>query len=247
MNPLIEQMKQHRSVRQFDPTPPKREDILCAIEAGQAASTSSAIQAYCAIHVRNAEHKNRLVELTGGQGYVEQCGAFFVICGDVRRLQLVSQKHGGTMHAKLEGFLLSVIDASLFAQNMALAFESMGYGVCFIGGLRSNLPAVDELLKLPPGVYPLYGLCVGVPAQELTQAPTQRPRLDPDAVLFDDAYPSDQTMLNMIEEYDTRYEEYLRQRGATPKGWSEAMAGKFAKAPRPELAAYYQSKGADLS
>jgi len=243
MNPLIEQMKQHRSVRQYDSTPPKQEDIGCAIEAGQAASTSSAIQAYSVIHVRDTAHKNRLVELTGGQSYVGKCGAFFAICGDVRRLQLACEKHGGQMNAKLEGFLLAVIDASLFAQNMALALESMGYGICFIGGLRNNLPEVDKLLKLPSGVYPLYGLCVGVSEQ----APTPRPRLDASAVFFDDAYPSDQAMLKMIEEYDERYEKYLRQRGANPKGWSKVMAGKFAEPFRPELAAYYLSKGADLS
>lgn len=243
MNPTIEQMKRHRSVRQYDPAPPDPADIRRAIEAGQAASTSSAIQAYCVIHVRNPEHRSRLVELTGGQKYVGQCGAFFVICGDARRLQLAIQRRSGRMNARLEGFLLSVIDTSLFAQNMALAFESMGYGVCFIGGLRNNLPGVDELLQLPGSVYPLYGLCVGVPAQE----PTPRPRLDPDAVLFDDAYPSDEAMLNMIEEYDARYEEYLRRRDSTPRGWSEVMAKKFAKTPRPELAAYYTSKGADLS
>ena len=60
--------------------------------------------------------------------------------------------------------MVSVIDAALAAQNMSIAAESMGLGICYIGGIRNNLNEVSELLETPEYVLPLFGLVVGQPA-----------------------------------------------------------------------------------
>ncbi|MFG0274855.1 MAG: nitroreductase family protein [Phycisphaerales bacterium] len=244
MNPTIETMLAHRSIRRYRPDPIPEGDILRAVEAGQAASTSSAVQAYCVIRVRDEGARRRLVGLTGGQEKVASCGAFFVICGDSRRHRIAAAMHGEPYETRLEGFLLAVIDASLFAQNFALALESMGYGVCYIGGLRNDLPAVDALLDLPEGVFPLYGLCAGLP----DESPRARPRLDPASVLFDDRYPDDDTVRAQLAEYDARYEAYLRERdGGAGRAWSAVMAARFVSPDRVGIGAYYRAKGADLA
>jgi nitroreductase len=242
MNPTIDLIRAHRSIRRYEPTPVPDEDVRRAVEAGQAASTSSAVQAYALLRVTDGSHLERLVELTGGQAKVARCGAFFVVLGDTRRHRLIVERAGGDYDAKLEGFLLAVIDATLFAQNLCLAFESMGYGICYIGGLRNDLPEVDALLGLPEGVYPLYGLCVGEPAED----PAPRPRLPVEAVLLEDRYPADDRMLALIDGYDATYRDYLAGRGAAPRAWSEAMAAAFGEAKRSAIAAYYRSKGAEL-
>jgi len=244
MNPTIESLLAHRSIRRFTDDSVPDDHIREAVRAGQAASTSSAVQAYCLIRVRNDEHRNRLVALTGRQEKVAQCGAFFVICGDVRRHRVIASRAGREYRSRLEGFLVAAIDAALFAQNMCVAFESMGYGICYIGGLRNNLGEVDALLGLPHGVYPLFGLCVGTPAE----TPDPRPRLPVDAVLFDGSYPTDDDLLRTLDEYDASYETYLRERGApTPRGWSQSIADKYLDAVRTDIGGYYTSKGADLT
>jgi FMN reductase (NADPH) len=215
MNEIIALMLRHRSIRRYTEDPLPEGDILAAVEAGQAASTSAAVQAYCLIR----------------------------ITGDTRRHRLVARRAGHPYDARLEGFLLAVIDASLFAQNLALAFESQGYGICYIGGLRNSLPEVDALLGLPEGVYPLFGLCVGVPEED----PAGRPRLPLEAVLFEGGYPSDEQILALLEEYDEAYWTYLQRRGAEPQAWTAAMAGKFARPRREGIGAYYRGKGADLA
>jgi hypothetical protein len=174
---------------------------------------------------------------------VARSGAFFIVCGDARRHRLLARRGGQPFEVRLEGFLLAVIDAALFAQNLALAFESQGYGICYIGGLRNSLPEVDALLGLPEGVYPLFGLCVGVPDEE----PARRPRLPVEAVLFEGSYPADEAILALLEEYDEAYRAYLQRRGAEPTAWTTSMAGKFARSRRDDIADYYQAKGADLS
>lgn len=246
MNETITLMRGHRSIRRYAEEAVPDEHIRAAVEAGQAASTSSAVQSYCLIHVTDPGTRDRLIPLTGGQEKVARCGAFFAVCGDTRRHRLVAARAGRAYDAQLEAFLLAVIDATLFAQNLVLAFESMGYGICFIGGLRNRLDEVDALLGLPEGVYPYYGLCVGVPAE----APGRRPRLPIDAVLFRDRYPDDEALLGHVDEYDEAFRRYLVERDVDParlRTWSDAMAAKFTDPQRDDIGAYYRSKGADLS
>ncbi len=243
MHPTFELMTRHRSIRAYTGEPVAPGDLRMAVRAGQAASTSSAVQAYAVINVTDATTRHALVPLTGGQEKVARAGAFLVVCGDLRRHRLAAEMHGATHADSLETFLLAVVDASLFAQNMSLALESMGYGICYIGGLRNELREVDRLLGLPEGVLPLYGLCVGRPAEE----PAARPRLGIDAVLSENRYPDDAEMRSEIARYDREYEAYMERRGSMATPWSGAMARLFSEARRPDLASYYASKGADLS
>lgn len=206
------------------------------------ASTSSAVQAYCAIRVRERATLERLVELTGNQRKVAECGAFLAICGDTRRHRLAARAHDQPYDAKLEAFLVAAIDASLFAQNLCVALEAMGYGICYIGGLRNHLDEVDRLLAIPHGVYPFFGLCVGVPAEK----PSPRPRLPVASVLFDERYPSDERVAEQWRGYDDAYAAYLVERGAAAKPWSRTMGERWTKPERSDLAQYYRSKGAVL-
>lgn len=242
MHPALVLMHAHRSIRSYTSEPIPREHIIEAVHAGQMAATSSAVQAYCAIRVSNPEHRAALARLSGPQQKVALAPEFLVVCGDTRRHRLLAARAGRAYEQRLEAFLVAVIDAALFAQNMVLAFEAMGYGTCYIGGLRNNLPEVDRLLRLPEGVFPLFGVCVGRPAEQ----PTPRPRLPAHAVLFEGAYPDDAALLAPIPEYDADYREYLVKRGAAPKGWSELIAEKFESVTRGGVGAYCASKGARL-
>lgn len=243
MNETIALMKRHRSIRKYADQPVSEEHIRQAVRAGQAASTSAAIQACCLIRITDEARRRRLAELAGNQTKVARSGAFFIVCGDTRRHRLIAAREGKPYKTRLEGFLLAVIDASLFAQNLVLAFESLGYGICYIGALRNDLPEVDRLLGLPEGVFPLFGLCVGVPAEE----PLPRPRLPLEAVLLEEQYPADEEVLGLVDAYDATYRAYLEQRGAEPEAWSAAMAGMFDRPRRGDIGGYYREKGADLS
>ena len=242
MNETIDLLLSHRSIRRYTDDAVPDEHVAAAVRAGQAASTSSAVQACCLIQVTEPAVRDALVPLTGGQTKVARSGAFFVVCADTRRHRLACEDAGHAYVGRLEAFLVAAVDASLFAQNLVVAFESLGYGACYIGGLRNDLAGVDRLLELPHGVYPLYGLCVGVP----DEAPMARPRRPVEAVLFRDRYPDDGTMREAGAEDDAEYRAYLEARGTTPRTWSEAMAKMHREAGRAGLAGYYASKGADL-
>ncbi|MDP7030637.1 MAG: nitroreductase family protein, partial [Phycisphaerales bacterium] len=190
-------------------------ELRAAVQAAQQAATSAHIQVYSVLRVTRPEHLQKLVELTGGQEKVAQAGTFLVICGDMRRHQLLAQAATEACNENLESFLLCVVDASLFAQNLALAAESLGWGTCFIGGLRNDLKAVGSLFELPQGVYPLFGLCIG----RADETPWKRPRLPVEAVLFDDCYPNDAAMISMMRDYDEDMAAYYEKRGASGRRW----------------------------
>lgn len=237
---LFKTMRAHRSIRRFRGDPVPQEHIARAVRAAQQASTSSWVQAYALLEVTDPAARRQLRELTGGQAQVEESGAFFCVCGDVRRHALVAADAGESCEQNLETFLLAAVDASLFAQNLVLAFEAQGYGICYIGGLRTRLSEVDALLELPDGVWPFYGLCVGVP----DESPAPRPRLPLEAVWFQDRYPDDARVRALIAEHDEAARRYYDERGQSGRDWSGGIWRKFRSRLREDLKAYYESKGA---
>lgn len=233
----------HRaSVRAYAAVPLSDALLRDAVRVAQTAATSSHVQGYSLIRVRDAESRAALVELTGGQPYVAEAGAFLVVCADVRRHDLIAGQARREISHNLETFLLAVIDASLFAQNLAVEFESRGLGICYIGGLRTRSEDVDRLLEIPHGVWPLFGFCVGVPES----VPARKPRLGVDAVLFDDRYPADDTLLASIHRFDQAMNGYYAARGLPGRDWSRGILRKFSRPLREHLADYYRSKGARL-
>jgi FMN reductase (NADPH) len=229
----------HRTIRRFRDAQLDAALVRTAVAAAQRASTSSNVQGYGLLRIRDPKKRARLAELTGGQPQVARAGAFFVVCADQRRHVLVAADEGRAYEPNLETFLVGVIDAALFAQNLALAFEAHGLGICFIGGLRNDLLAVDALLAVPEHVLPLFGLCVGAPAEE----PAARPRLPLDAVLFEERYPDDGTLRAALDRYDAETRAYYLERVGKAHTWRGGVARKFERPMREDLYAYYASKG----
>ena len=238
--PILEHMRRHRSVRAFKGDALEDDTIERAVEAAQCAATSSWVQAYHLIQVTDEDHRASIAELSGGQSHVSEAGAFFVICADSRRHRLVAERASKEIADSTETFVIALVDASLFAQNLCLAFESLGYGTCYVGGIRNNLPRLDGILGLPHGVLPLFGLSVGVPVSD----PGKRPRLPTRAVWSKDRYPDDTEMGALIEEHDEVAAAYYKSRGAAARNWSGGICRKYASDPRPSVGPYYGSKGA---
>lgn len=240
---VLAAMAAHRSVRSFRDEPVTEAQVEAAVEAARCASTSSWIHGYHLLQVTDAGERAELAALAGGQPQVASAGAFFVVLGDLRRHALIAAREGAPRTDSAETFLLATIDASLFAQNLTLAFEAMGLGVCYIGGLRNDLDAVDRVLELPEGALPLFGLCVGVPAED----PGRRPRLPARALWSTGRYPSDGEVLDHVDRFDEVAAAYYSQRGAKPgRNWSGGIWRKFRSLLRPRVRPYLESKGASF-
>lgn len=241
MNDVIEQLLSHRSIRRFTEQNIDQALINQLIEAGQAAATSSFIQACTVVQVNDNEKRQQLASCSGGQTYVASAPVFLVFCADMKRHQLACEMQQQPMQSGFtEQFITATLDCGLFAQNVVVAAESAGLGTVYIGGIRNQISKVSELLALPDLVYPVFGLCLGFPDQQ----PEVKPRLPLSVVLKHDQY-DNMGDKETIATYDQQIQHYYETRSSNTKqqGWSEQISTMLAKEARPHMQRFLQEKG----
>jgi nitroreductase len=243
-NPVIDLLCRHRSIRAFTPEPLPDETVEAIIDAGRRASTSSNMQSYTVISVQRGPRRERLAELCGGQKQIPQAATFLVVCADLHRLALVADMHncGPINAAPSEALVVASVDAALVLQNMAVAAESFGLGICMIGAIRDRPRAVAELLSLPRLTFALAGLCVGHPAKQ----PHVKPRLPLSAVWHRETYADDRFLVEQVREYDRIMTEWYASHGLHPKDprWSAVMAERASDfSRRTELSGLLREQG----
>ena len=107
--------------------------------------------------------------------------------------------------------ILGIQDASLMAENMVIAAESLGLASSFQGAVPFNAEKVIQQFKLPPRVFPLVGLGMGYPASN----PPTRPRYPLELCLFEEEYPqfTPQMVQDAMQVMDDSYlaQDYYRK------------------------------------
>jgi len=240
---VLDLIMNHRSIRAFRNEPVPEADLRAMIRAAQQASTSSNMQAYSVIRVTDRRLRAELAEIAGRQQYVETCPEFLVWCADMERLRIAAGIEPSAMPCNAEAYTIAAIDAALAAQNAAVAAESLGYGICYIGAVRNDIAKTAALLGLPQRVVPLFGMCIGRPDQQ----PLLRPRLPVRAVLHENRY-DDAVYAEAVAAYDEAHAEYLkeRSRGRLSAGWSEQMRERLGRTPR-RIGCFLAEQGFDLA
>ncbi|GGE81421.1 oxygen-insensitive NADPH nitroreductase [Priestia taiwanensis] len=240
MNETINLMMNHASVRKYKEEMIPKETVEKIVYAAQHAASSNFVQAYSIIHVTDQALKEKLAELSGNK-HVSTCGAFLLCCADFKRLA-----HAATMHDKelvadtMESLLVTTIDVTLLSQNIALAAESLGYGICYIGGVRNNPQQISQLVNLPDRVVPLFGMTIGVPDEEQLV----KPRLPVSAVLHENTYDGEQ-YTQTLPAYDETMREYYKTRLTNQKDmtWTGSMADFLSVERRMYLQEVLEERG----
>ncbi|MBN2043845.1 MAG: NADPH-dependent oxidoreductase [Anaerolineales bacterium] len=247
-NSTIDLMHQHGSVRSYKSDPVPRQMIETITAAGQRASTSSNLQMYSVVVTTGKAKRKRLMELCGNQKHIAQAPVFMTWCADLSRLERVCQLQGYQHESgNVENFLLAAVDVSLVMQNAALAAESLGLGMCYIGSIRNNPQEVIDLLGLPTLVFPISGMTLGWPVK----APMIRPRLPLEAVLHWECYnQDDEAYLRAYDQAMVDTGIYAGRQvtggGEMPKsayGWLEHSARRVSKSQREGLLKVLQKSG----
>ncbi|CAG9298141.1 oxygen-insensitive NADPH nitroreductase [Celerinatantimonas diazotrophica] len=238
MNPTIDLLRHHTSVRKFTDAPISNDQFNTIIESAQMASTSSFLQTGSIVRVSDPQLREKFATLAGGQTWIIEAAEFLVWCVDFHRHQQIAPE------AKLgfsEQLLIGAIDVALMAENALVAAESMGLGGVFIGGIRNDPKQVAKLLELPKNVLPLFGMCLGQPNQE----PSIRPRLPQPLVVHENSY-QQKLDKQLLAEYDQQVVDYYSQRaGSNTKvaSWSEQISAILSKESRPHIQAFLNEQG----
>ena len=241
MNDTTDKMLTHRSIRKFTGEPLHTGLLEQLISVGQAAASSSFLQGVTIIRITDPKRRKLFKEIAGGQNYVEEAPEFLVFCADLSRPMRCCTEHGATPSEGLtEHFIIATVDVALYAQNVAVAAESAGLGICYIGAIRNDIARSAQLLDLPAQVYPVFGMCIGWPDQD----PEVKPRLPTSVILKENKYSIDGEA-EAIAVYDEKMRTYYSTRSANIKsqGWSEQMAGLLGRERRLHMRSFLESKG----
>jgi FMN reductase (NADPH) len=252
-NPTLDLIHRHASVRHYRPNPLPTSIIETIIAAAQCASTSSNLQTYSIIAVADIRNRVKLSELCGNQAHIREAPVFLAWCADLARLDRVCQLRGYTQVTDYtENFLIATVDVAIATQNAALAAESLGLGICYIGSIRNNPGAVIELLGLPRLTFPIIGMTLGWPAKQVNI----KPRLPLKLVLHHETYDRateddslhayDATMIT-AGLYKGRQVSVPNKPGAMENySWTEHSARRVSQVVRIELRAELEKQGFSL-
>ncbi|KAL2859217.1 Nitroreductase-like protein [Aspergillus pseudodeflectus] len=187
----------HRTIRSFHSTPLPSSTLPSLLACAQSASTSSMLQTYSILAIRDPAHKAAVAQLSGNQPFLHSAPLFLIFCADL-------------------------IDAAIAGQNAAIAAEALGLGVCYVGGVRNHAAELTPLLRLPPRVFALFGIAIGYADSSVEEG--VKPRLPMNEVLHMETWDNSEQERN-VERYDEllgrHYHRYLK---VGRKHWSEFVA-----------------------
>lgn len=240
-SPTIDLILGHRSIRRFSDQPIPAETLELLLQCAQKAPTSKLMQAYSIISITDTHLKQQLRQISG-QAYVEENAHLFIFIADLNRHHNLSDSDYSATMADSETLLTATIDATLAAQNLVLAAQSLGLGSCYIGSLRNDTARLIELLHLPRYTFPLFGVVLGHPAEK----GSPKPRLPQGEIHHQNQYRSDLQIQNQhLDAYDKTLATYYEKRSSNQRqdNWREQMHQKLSAKPHTDVHITLKTQG----
>lgn len=240
----------HRTHRRYRPDPVPDEVLEMALAGALSAPSKSDLQQVAIILVRDRDKQAAIGSWIPDMPWIAQAPVFMVFCGDNRRIRRVAELRGRPFpNDTLDMFMNAAVDAGLALGNFIQAAAALGLGCCPISVVRNHVEKLAGLLELPPGVFPVAGLCAGYPAQPGHTSM----RLPPAITIHTDRY-DDQDLPARLEDYDRRREarhatpresqRYADRYGYTePYGWSEDKARQYSVPERHGFGPFIRAHG----
>ena len=182
---MIQTILNHKSIRKYSSAPIPEEVMNKILESGSAASTTGNMQVYSMIVTRKKELREKLWEAHFKQDMVLQAPVHITFCADFNRFnKWCRQRKAEPGYDNFLSFYTASIDALLASQNVALAAEAFGLGICYLGTATYMADRIIEILELPEGVVPVAALVLGYP----DEAPGLTGRLPMRSVVHEETY-----------------------------------------------------------
>ena len=168
---MLKTILEHRSIRKYKSDPIPAELLNSFLEAGVRASNTGNIQVYSMVVTTGKELRSCLWEAHFKQNMVLQAPVHITFCADFNRFSMwCRQRDASPAYDNFLSFFSAAVDALLASQNVALAAEAQGLGICYLGTAVYNADMLIDILNLPELVVPVASFVVGYPeeTQELT-------------------------------------------------------------------------------
>jgi len=182
---MIDTISKHRTIRKYKKTSINDITLNQILEAGIRASTTGNMQVYSIIITRDEEKKKQLAPCHFNQAMVTQAPVLLTFCADFNRFNRWCEfRDAKPGYDNFLSFYTASIDALLVAQNVCLAAEDKGLGICYLGTTTYNAKKIIEILELPKGVIPVTTITLGYPDEK----PELTDRLPLSAIIHNETY-----------------------------------------------------------
>ncbi|WP_439182405.1 NADPH-dependent oxidoreductase [Carboxylicivirga taeanensis] len=182
---MIDILKNRRTIRKYTNQKIEQELLNEVLEAGVRASTTGNMQVYSVVVTRDEAMKEKLSPCHFNQPMVKQAPVTLTFCADFNRFNLwCQQRNAEPGYDNFISFVTAAIDALLVAQNVCVAAEAKGLGICYLGTTTYLANQIIEVLELPKGVVPITTVTLGYPDEQ----PNQVERLPLEAVVHYETY-----------------------------------------------------------
>lgn len=228
-NDQIKKILGHRSVRSFLDLPLPDGALETMVAAAQSASSSSNLHQWSLVAVADNELKQKIASTiartvpTDRIPWIEEAPLLLLWVADSSRTAGITKSSGQApiVLNYLDSFLMASIDTALAAQTAAIAAESFGLGIVYLGVMRNAAKEVAELINLPAHSFVTFGMAVGHPDE--TRRPSGiRPRPVQAMVLHHNQYVQN-TYKEHIASYESALHKFRTERNMSEKTWQEAI------------------------
>lgn len=161
---MIDVLFNHKSIRKYKADAISDDTLNKILLAGTRASTTGNMQVYSIIVNREKELKEKLWGSHFKQKMVLEAPVLLTFCADFNRFNKWCEfRKAVPGYDNFLSFFTAAIDALLVAQNVALAAEAEGLGICYLGTTTYNASQIIDYLNLPKFVVPVTAFTVGYP------------------------------------------------------------------------------------
>lgn len=182
---MIKTLLDHRTIRKYKKVPLDNDLLFEVLNAGFRASTTGNMQLYSVVVSKDDEMKEKLSSCHFNQPMVTEAPVVLTFCADFNRFnKWCENRNAKPGYDNFLSFMTASIDALLVAQNVCVAAESKGLGICYLGTTTYLAKNIIEVLGLPKGVVPITTVTVGWPDEE----PEQIDRLPVDGIVHFEKY-----------------------------------------------------------
>lgn len=161
---MLDTLFNHRSIRKYKPDPVEPAKLDLILEAASRGSNTGNMQVYSIVVTRDPGIRQKLWEAHFKQDMVLEAPVHLTFCADFNRFtKWCRLRQADPGYDNFLSFLTGAIDAMIAAQNAAIAAESLGLGICYLGTATWMASRIIEILELPGLVVPVTALVVGYP------------------------------------------------------------------------------------
>jgi len=181
----MEILNRHVTIRKFKDQPVPDNLLKSIIYSGTRASTTGNMQVYSIVITKDKLQKKKLAPYHFDQPVAVEAPVLLTFSADFNRFTKWCEfRNANPGYSNFLSFFTAAIDALLAAQNICVAAESHGLGICYLGTTTYNAKEIIDILELPQLTFPVTTVAIGYPDEN----PDLNDRLPMEGVIHYEKY-----------------------------------------------------------